>query len=349
MSSSEYEELERGIRSKVRAFNAAKSELWRSISTLKRSEGVSGLERKKLLTDAYSPLSVKDIRPRFAMDLERFDIGVSFRSSVAHTRLWKKSLKRNGAVIAPGGNSKTADREFAARLGIPLPAILQERETIDNINLRPNTVLKPEEGSAANGVFFVDENLDLVSFSSRHRYSSVDEAISEVKSEKLKKLPIWKLEQAITSDEGELAHDFKVWSFYGRPGVVQEIKRDPFHADGNEYFYHRPSGGEFRMNGARTRLKTSGFPEILLEYATKSSLASPVPFLRIDFLSAQNQVVLGEITPHPGGTYAGQLFDEADKELGQMYYDAEARLYLDLLRGKKFSDYFDCYECGAIG
>lgn len=349
MSSSEYEELERDIRSKVRAFNAAKSELWRSISTLKRSEGVSGSERKKLLSDAYSPLSVKDIRPRFAMDLERFDIGVSFRSSVAHTRLWKKSLKRNGAVIAPGGNSKTADRKFAARLGIPLPAILQEQETIDNINLRPNTVLKPEEGSAANGVFFVDENLELVSFSSRRRYSSVDEAISEVKSEKLKKLPIWKLEQAITSDEGELAHDFKVWSFYGRPGVVQEIKRDPFNADGNEYFYHRPSGGEFRMNGARKRLKTSGFPDILLEYAKRISLASPVPFLRIDFLSAQNQVVLGEITPHPGGTYAGQLFDEADKELGQMYYDAEARLYLDLLRGKKFSDYFDCYECGAIG
>lgn len=130
---------------------------------------------------------------------------------------------------------------------------------------------------------------------------------------------------------------------------MQEIKRDPFNADGNEYFYHRPSGGEFRMNGARTRLKTSGFPKILLEYAQRISLASPVPFLRIDFLSAQNQVVLGEITPHPGGTYAGQLFDEADKELGQMYYEAEARLYLDLLSGKKFSDYFDCYECGAIG
>lgn len=147
----------------------------------------------------------------------------------------------------------------------------------------------------------------------------------------------------------ELEHCFKFWSSYGRPSVVQEIGRDPYNADGNEYFYHRPSGGEFRMNGARTRLKTSGFPEILLEYAKRISLASPVPFLRIDFLSAQNQVGLGGITPHPGGTNAGQLFDEADKELGQLYYDAEARLYLDVLRGKKFFDYSGCYECGAIG
>lgn len=76
----------------------------------------------------------------------------------------------------------------------------------------------------------------------------------------------------------ELAHDFKVWSFYGRPGVVQETKRVPYNADGNEYFYHRPSGGEFRMNGARTRLKTSGFPEILLEYA-KNFTRQPGPVL----------------------------------------------------------------------
>ena len=46
---------------------------------------------------------------------------------------------------------------------------------------------------------------------------------------------------------------------------------------------------------------------------------------------------------------AGQLFDEADKELGQMYYHAATRLYLALLSVEKLADYFDCYECGAIG
>ncbi|MDK6813999.1 ATP-grasp fold amidoligase family protein [Corynebacterium sp. UMB6689] len=349
MESNGYEDLEKGIRRKVRALHAAKSDLWKSINTLKQSPDLNDSERKKLLSMAFSPLSNKDVRPRFAMDLERFDIGVSFRSSLAHTRLWKKSIKKNGALIAPGGNSKTSDRHFAAALGVPSPEIFQEKETIDNIELRPNTVLKPEEGSAANGVFYVDEGLGLVSFSSRQRYPSVDEAITELRSERLKDLPVWKLEQAITSDDGNLAHDFKVWSFYGQPGVVQEIKRDPYTQDGNEYFYHRPSGGEFRMNGARKRLETAGFPKILLDYAEKISLASPVPFLRIDFLAADNRVFLGEITPHPGGTYAGQLFDEADKELGKLYYDAEARLYLDLLRGKKFTEYFDCYECGVFG
>ena len=58
-------------------------------------------DRRRLLAQAYSLLSVKVIRPRFAMDLEQYKIGVSFRSSLAHTRLWKKSLKKRGAFIAP--------------------------------------------------------------------------------------------------------------------------------------------------------------------------------------------------------------------------------------------------------
>lgn len=349
MNSNSYEEFEREVRRTTRALNAAKSDLWRCISELKKAKELDRADRKKLLKSAFSPLSVKDIRPRFAMDLERYDIGVSFRSSLAHTRLWKKSLKKEGVMIAPGGNSKSADRRFAIRLGIPVPEIYQENATFYQISLRPNTVLKPEEGSAAKGVFYITDDLQLLSFSTQHSYSSLNEASAELKSDKLRDSPVWKLEQAVTSDNGELSHDFKVWSFYGRLGVVQEIKRDPYSPGGNQFYYHRPEGGEFRMNGVRKRLESSGFPSVLLDYAEKVSLASPVPFLRIDFLASQDKVFLGEITPHPGGTYAGQLFDAADKELGEMYYEAEARLYLDLIRGKEFPEYFDSYECGAIG
>lgn len=346
MNSFSFEALMKDVRSKTRSYNGAKSELWTLISFLKKHETLSIPDRRRLLAEAYSPLSVKDIRPRFAMDLEQYKIGVSFRSSLAHTRLWKKSLKKQGAFIAPGGNSKSDDRKFAKQLGVPVPEVFAENEHAEEIMLRPRTVLKPEHGSASNGVFYIDEDLSLFSFSSFCKYETVTEALSEVKSKKLRNSPVWKLEQAITSSDGELAHDFKVWAFYGRLGVVQEIKRNPVKNGVNEYFYHRPTGGEFRMNGARKRLDTEGFPADILDYAQKISRASPVPFLRIDFLAADENVFLGEITPHPGGTYAGQLFDEADKELGEMFYEAEARLYLDLLKGKKFPEFFGCYDCG---
>ena len=48
--------------------------------------------------------------------------------------------------------------------------------------LRPRTVLKPEHGSASNGVFYIDEDLSLISFSSFRQYEVLSEALSEVKA-----------------------------------------------------------------------------------------------------------------------------------------------------------------------
>src|SRR5699024_10795349 len=68
------------------------------------------------------------------------------------------------------------------------------------------------------------------------------------------------------------------------------------------------------------------------------------PFLRIDFHLGAEECYLGEITPQPGAIHAEEFYEDVDKKLGQMFADAEARLYIDLLNGKDFSTYFSVYD-----
>lgn len=339
-----FEEKKDSISDVVRSFRKSRNALWAEVLATRRDKTIPAKERKKLLEELYSPLSVKDIKSQFAMDLIDHQIGVSFRSSISQIRHWKEALRKHGAVISPGGNLKEQDQEFARRLGINTPRIIEEGKRVFDIELRPNCVLKPASGSAAKGVFYIDSNLKLWSFATKQSYDTLDEALDELNSAKRIQAPNWKLEEAIERASGEPAHDFKVWQFYGVPGVIQEIKRNPLEGTPNEYFYYRPDGSEFPMNSARRKLEPSGIPRGLLDAAEKVSLASPVPFMRVDFLVGAEDFYLGEITPHPGGAYAGQIFDEADKELGSLYYDACARLYLDLMKGKDFTEYLETYR-----
>lgn len=73
------------------------------------------------------------------------------------------------------------------------------------------------------------------------------------------------------------------------------------------------------MNGARKRLDTEGFPARILDYAQSISRATPFLFLRIDFLPADENAFLGEITPHPGGNYAGELLMKPIKNWGKCF------------------------------
>lgn len=341
------EELEKQVNAGIRQYSAATNEVWKLIGSVKKSD-LDRESRSRLLEQLYSPLSEKDIRHTFAGDVARKNIGVSFRSCISHTRHWKKALADFGWTISPGGNSKSEDHEFAKSLGVRTPKVFGSSLRLDDLELRPGTVIKPEAGAAANGVFWIGDDKSLWSFATKTRYENIEEAKTELKSKKLLEQPVWKIEELVEKQPGVPAHDFKVWMFYGEVGLIQEIERAPLDGDGTAYFYHRPDGSEFKVNGARKKLVSAGVPDGIVEAARKISLAAPVPYLRVDFLAGSNNYCLGEITPHPGGAYAGQIFDEADKELGEMFIKAEARLYTDLLNGKSFPEFFNCYSTGNI-
>lgn len=132
--------------------------------------------------------------------------------------------------------------------------------------------------------------------------------------------------------------------FYGEAGLIIEIARPSVDAAQARYASYGPDGTPLRFRAQPDDLEGVGLPGDVVEKAARISLASPVPFLRVDFHAGVDECYLGEITAHPGGTYAGEILDDLDKSMGQRFVDAEARLLVDLLNGKSFDNYFEIYE-----
>ena len=324
-------------------YDAALRALFVEIAKVRKDTSLRKDVRESTLRKLYSPLGGKDIKNHFANDVTTHDIGVSFRASISHTRLWKKALLAHGCRVAPAGNPKDADRKFAQALGIPVPAQLQSQCALEDIELTPNTIVKPLAGAASRGVLFVDQDLTVTSLATKQTYSTLQEAASNEVSPKILRRPTWMKEQALRGKDGSLAHDWKVYTFYGEPQLILEIQRSAVAGGKNAYCFYRPDGTPITVDPRRKRLRPSPLPDNLLIYASQLSFETPVPYIRADFLSDGEECYLGEITGHPGGTYYGEFLDEIDKELGWYFFDAEARLYIDLLRGKSFKTYFDVY------
>ena len=130
------------------------------------------------------------------------------------------------------------------------------------------------------------------------------------------------------------APDLKFYCFYGRVGVVLEVERYPK----SQYCW-------WSWEGARTEtgkyseslFDGAGFTQEHRALAERISAAMPLPFMRIDFLKAENRLLFGELTPRPGNFHA--FNDETDRQLGDLYLEAEGRLMDDLLNGKGFPEF----------
>lgn len=321
---------------------AALENIWSLISVTQKHTKLSNEQKRNVLNTLYAPLSYKDIKESFVMDAIRSDVGVSFRSSMSNMMRFKSRLRKNGLVIAPGGNDKLADQTFAQRLGVPTPMRYQEEVPISELELRPNSIIKPKSGAGSRGVFFVNSDLVLRSLKTGKSYSTLGSALGEHPSDP--KSVKWISEQAIIDENGDLAHDLKVFMFYGEPGYVLEIDRNSLTNRKPRYSYYWPDGSVARVTPRRRNSIGAGITDDLIEKAKVLSLNSPTPFLRLDFLRGADESYLGEITPHPGMTYAKDLYESVDKKLGDLFLNAEARLMIDLMAGKDFTIYHEVYN-----
>lgn len=317
---------------------------WHVIREVQTSAILSDSVRDGLLEKLYSLIGMEDVRQEFVLDVDRFDIGVSFRSQMVRLLLLKKRLSEHGYVIAPRLNDKRGDLEFARLLGIPVPATIQDLVRTEDLVPIPGSVIKPSVGESANGVFYVREDGLLLSLKSRKVYASMSEAVPEYEhlTDEGEALS-WMMEEAVLGSDNLPARDLKVFMFYGRVGLFREILRGQGAKGGNLVATYDSQGEPTQYRESDDVFLGDGVPDGVVEMATKISEASPVPFLRVDFLVGSNGPVLGEITPHPGGIYAGDAFDDVDRRLGAMYLDSDARLIIDLLNGEKFDTYFEAY------
>lgn len=325
------------------AYGHALRRMFEAIRTVEADPNISIEQKRKTLAKLFSRLSWRDVKPSFAQQLVRKRIGVSFRASISHLRLVKHEAKKYGYLIAPGGNPKMEDRAFAQALDVPTPVTIATGLLVSEVVPRPDSVIKPVSGAASRGVFLIDTDLKAHSVRTGRKYSSFHDGFEEEYGDTtLGELPVWMVESRIGTAEVP-ARDLKVFCFYGKSALVEEIHRNAHASGKNSYCFYYPSGETVRVDTNRPWVEGKGFPPALLEYAERISLSTPVPFLRVDFIESGGQLVLGEITPHPGGTYAGQLHEHIDKQLGECFLDAEARLFRDLIEGKNFETYFSSY------
>lgn len=317
--------------------------IYKAIAAVKKDKGLDPKKRAATLSRLYNKLSWRDVRASVSKDVERKRIGVSFRSSISHTRLVKHELRRLGYEISPGGNPKMQDRAFARALGVPTPITISENKTAQQLEIKPNTVVKPATGAASKGVFLVNGDKTVRSVYSGESYPSFLEGLkAEYASTHLIDAPVWMSETRIGTVACP-ARDIKVFCFYGEAALIEEIHRNTGESGKNQYCFYYPNGEKVFVDTIRSRYDGEGFPKEVIDFAERISANSPVPFLRVDFVESRNDLALGEITPQPGGTYAGQLHEHIDRELGEKFLKAEARLFVDLINGKKFDPYFKCY------
>src|SRR5690606_6822171 len=251
---------------------------------------------------------------------------------------FKKVLRRHGVLVAPGGNDKLLDYEFAGQVGIDTARTLQSGVSVRELDLSVECAIKPLQGAAARNVFLlygggIYEAKGGAEVSSRMELLDICDrrGVGEKR---------WISEQLILRN-GRPSHDFKVYAYYGKVGAVLEIRR----SRKVEYCWYWPDGSLIdSMMGGHNTFRGCGFSGALIRVAERVSLNTPTPFLRVDcFGDDAGKYYLGEITPHPG-RYAGGYSCELDSKLGQEFFDAEARLFADLLRGKAFKVYRRVYK-----
>lgn len=335
------------IEKAVKQRRKANEPIWRLIRRVNHASHLTEDQKEDLLRELYQSLTSEDLRERDIYEARRYDVGVSYRAGILEIQRVKKAMKAFGLQIFPGGNPKIRDRAFASSLGIPVPATYQQAVPLSDIRLRANTILKPVEGAASKGVFYVDRNLDLHSVKSSKIYPTIYNAREEISKYSASiSEDRWILEQAILKGNGSPANDFKVFAFYGVAGMFLEIDRITYPE--TRYATYDRNGKQIERGGKYVSFTGSGVPDELYVLAERLSLASPVPILRLDFHHGSEGLFLGEITPHPGGTYFGSQSEEIDRMLGRHLDNAKGRLIVDLINGKQFPEFFSAYDARSL-
>lgn len=238
-------------------------------------------------------------------------------------------------------HSKEVGRNLALQLGYRVPKIVSEPKTIDDIQLRENTVLKPVGDAGARGVYYIFKKNNIVPVKKGKKIKSFDELkykiIKDIELGVIKN-SFFILEEIIYEDLEQLTpgRDLKFFMFYGKIGMVLETVRKPklqrcwFDASSRKIETGKYLDKDFAG---------LGFDEKLGLKVCELSKKIPAPFMRIDLIKSHDgELLLGEFSPKPAGY---DLYSEKyDKYLGELYLDAEARLLKDMLRNSGcFSDY----------
>ncbi|MGM0457582.1 MAG: ATP-grasp fold amidoligase family protein, partial [Cyanobacteriota bacterium] len=152
----------------------------------------------------------------------------------------------------------------------------------------------------------------------------------------------WIVQELIYEDaeRTQPARDLKFYCFYGEVALILEICRFP-----EKQFCWWNAKLEQIETGLYEdkRFTGAGVTPEQIKFAASMSAKIPTPFIRIDFLKGWQGLVFCEFAALFPGEYHG-LTDSIDTWLGNCFLDAEGRLMEDLLKGKRFEEYWRVRE-----
>lgn len=148
-----------------------------------------------------------------------------------------------------------------------------------------------------------------------------------------------------STSDATIPEDVKVYTAYGQVLQVLVMRTEGVQVMNRKSFARKYFGPDGEDLGQILPGASYG-PDIalpagwndLLEAAQTLSIATGIPFVRVDLYATPRGPVLGELTPGPGGKQTYSL--DHDAQLGAAWNDAEVRLQRDLARGRPLGTLF---------
>ncbi|HIV81717.1 MAG TPA: teichuronopeptide biosynthesis [Candidatus Salinicoccus merdavium] len=298
--------------------------------------------RRAVYSTLLSGLKIEDI-PEFMMreaftDNMQLKHAASFRASL-NMRIRQSQL--SGTLPEYVLDDKQSAYEFVDKLNIRRPWTSDSTYKADELKIEPSTAVKPADGAGARGVYLIHDFNDIIDLKRARKLDSKEALINSMK-EDLDTGRVseddWMTEELIMEDKVNKTpgSDIKFYCFYGKVGLVLEINRYPEL----KYCWWTADGERIRTGKYDNEpFKGEGVTPAEIEMASEISKEIPAPFIRIDFLRSEDELVFGEFTPKPGNY--GEFDDETDKWMGDYFLEAEGRLTYDLINQKAFSTYME--------
>ncbi|SDB81258.1 Glutathione synthase/RimK-type ligase, ATP-grasp superfamily [Pelagirhabdus alkalitolerans] len=273
-------------------------------------------------------------------DPAKYDLTLESQDSFSSSMVRRQRLNQ----IKENNVEATLDNKFKAyqfvdQFSIRRPHIAAHSFKASEVPAKPNVVIKPMDGAGSRGVYLVYSDNDIIDLKRNERLSAFHELKKQMEQDLKKEWVIedhWYAEELILKDHysKESARDIKFYAFYGKVELILEIDRN----QGLHYCWWDREGKRVKTGKYDNYLFVGeGVSEDEITMVEKMSKEIPSPFMRIDFLRQNDELVFGEFTPKPGN-YA-DFSRTIDQKLGTAFNRAEVCLNEDLLRGRYFEKY----------
>lgn len=260
---------------------------------------------------------------KLSLPAKRASFTYKIRESIASARYLKSQGVENAVRLI---SNKRAHRQIARQTGVRPPKLYAGPATKGDLKepRQSKFVIKPIHGANGKGVQLIRRT------ETGFRNIRTKETLPDwpsILAAYPSKSQLLQVEELIRSD------DYKLYSFYGEVALILQKR---MVANKPRYRWYdaewRPiRTGKYRISPGLKRPSQEG-QTALMEAARQISLAIPLPFVRVDlYLTRNNGVRLGEVTPHPGSYF--KFNEQWDERLGRSYEEAAARLHTDLLHG----------------